>query len=133
MEWKVADLVTKYQRTCVASATQSYCKANFESISRKIMKNPCTGIIWSEVIFQLLQKSKKNCNSHLLMSHMRLRKIGPITIGARVRNTISSAFIPHSVGAKRKMVCMDKENHKTHAAPQGVSLEIISFEKTRSF
>ena len=39
------------------------------------------------------------CNYRLIISHMRLRKTGPITIGSRVRDTISCAVIPHSVGA----------------------------------
>ena len=37
--------------------------------------------------------------SRPLMSNMRLRRIGPITTGSRVRDTISYVFVPHYVGA----------------------------------
>ena len=38
-------------------------------------------------------------NGRLLISDMRLKEIGPVTIGSRVRDTISCVFVPHSVGA----------------------------------
>ena len=41
------------------------------------------------------------------MSHMMLRRKGPITIGLRFRDTISCAFIPHSVGASSVRVRQD--------------------------
>ena len=53
------------------------------------------------------------CNGRLLMSLMRLRKTGPITIGASVRNTVSCAFIPHSVGAHSVRVRHESTNRGT--------------------
>ena len=47
----------------------------------------------------LIMKKYIFVTGRLLESHMRLRKIGPIIIDSRVRDAISRAFIPHSVGA----------------------------------
>ena len=41
---------------------------------------------------------ENSCNSRLLMSHTRLREIGRITLCSRLRDAISCAFVPHSVG-----------------------------------
>ena len=53
------------------------------------------------------------CNSRLIMSHMRLRKTGPINICSWVRNTISCAFIPLSVGANSVRVRHETTNRVT--------------------
>ena len=59
--------------------------------------------LFNSKLYQCREKldilSQVECNSRLLKSHMRLRKIGPITIGSRVRDIISCVFVPHSVGA----------------------------------
>ena len=38
-------------------------------------------------------------NKVIVTVAMRLRKLGPITIGSRVRDTITCVFVPRSVGA----------------------------------
>ena len=45
------------------------------------------------------RKVQWGCNSCLLKSHMRLREIDPITIGSRVKDTISCVYLPNAVGA----------------------------------
>ena len=59
------------------------------------------------------QLYKRYCNSRLPISHFRLRKTGPITIGSRVRDTISCAFIPNSVGANSVCIRHDTTNSVT--------------------
>ena len=56
---------------------------------------------------------KTLCNSHLLKSHVRLRKIGPITIGSRVRATISCVFLPQAVGASLVHLRHETKNRVT--------------------
>ena len=66
---------------------------------------------------------KKLFNSRPLMSHMRLRKIGPTIIGSMVRDTISCAFIPHSVGAN-----LVRLRHGTKSSPYSLKATTPTLE-----